>query len=231
MSAIQEKKAQLAQKMAEVKILEDEIASLIRDSNAERAAKFAAAPANEVVQQEPEMRTATDENVELLMKKKRIDWVTAWTELRCKELEDGSSVCCSEECEGNDSAIDELVWAAEAGKQKRKERRIAQGRAVSPDASEAEDSVVVAPYVAPPKVRDAELNWPFMRCKNVVKALQHSRAMSFYGEPPPKNHHGLLEYIAKVAKVSVEVLKKTSPRDLFKDNYIVINALGKSSRW
>ena len=230
MSALQEKKAQLQQKLAEAKILEEEIASLIRAGNAERAAKFATAPANEVVQQEPEMRTATDENVERLMRKKRIDWVAAWTELRCKELEDGESICCSEECEGNDSAIDELVWAAEAGKQKRKERRIAQGRPVSPDASEREDSAVVAPYVAPPRVLDAELNWPFMRCKNVVKALQRSQSMWIYGDPP-KNHHGLLEYIAKVAKVSVEVLKKTSPRDLFKDNYIVMQALGKASRW
>ena len=229
MCSLQEKKLQLAQKMTEVKVLEEEIASLIRDGNAERAAKFATAPANEVVQQEPEMRTATDENVERLMRKKRIDWVAAWTELRCKELEDGSSVCCSEECEGHDSAIDELVWAAEAGKEERKKRRIAQGRPGSPDVSETKDSVK-APYVAPPRVLDAELNWPFMRCKNVVKALQHSRAMSFYGDPP-KNHHGLLEYIAKVAKVSVEVLKKTSPRDLFKDNYIVMHALGKASRW
>ena len=230
MSAIQQKKDQLAQKMAEAKILEDEIASLIRAGNAERAAKFATTPANEIVEEEPEMRTATDENVERLMKKKRIDWVEAWTELRCKELEDGESICCSEECEGNDSAIDELVWAAEAGKKKRNERRIAQGRAVSPDASEAEDSAK-APYVAPPKVRDAELNWPFMRCKNVVKALRRSQPMWIYCEPPPRNHHGLLQYIAKFAKVSVEVLKKTSPRDLFKDNYFVMQALGKASRW
>lgn len=94
------------------------------------------APKNKIVQEEPEMRTATDENVKRLMRKKRIDWEEAWTELRCLELEDGDSICCSEECEGNDSAIDELVWAAEAGKKKRKERRVAQGRPVSPDQTE-----------------------------------------------------------------------------------------------
>jgi hypothetical protein len=163
------------------------------------------------------MRTATDENIRRLMKIARIDWEAAWTHLRCLELEDGDSICCSEECEGNDSAIDELVWAAEAGKKNRNERRIAQGRPVSPDASEGKDSVVKAPYVAPPKVRDAELHWPFMRCKNVARALPSA----WYGRPIPRNHHGLLEYIAKEAKVSVEVLKKTSARELFKDNYRV----------
>jgi hypothetical protein len=217
--------------------------SLLRDLNktvvpacCEAIASAAAAapvpvtvPQNQTVAVEEEMRTATDENVARLMRKKRIDWEAAWTELRCKELEDGASICCSEECEGNDSAIDELVWAVEAGKKNRKERRIAQGRPVSPDASEAEDSVK-APYIAPPKVRDAELNWPFMRCKNVVKTLQRSQSMWIYGEPP-KNHHGLLEYIAKFAKVSVEVLKKTHPHDIFKDYPAVMRVLAKSSRW
>jgi len=143
--------------------------SLLRDLQKEVVPAFCAAlntvskptsvaPVNQVVQEEPEeepeMRTATDKNVARLMRKKRIDWEAAWTELRCKELEDGESICCSEECEGHDSAIDELVWAAEAGKKKRNERRAAVGRPVSPDASEGEDSVK-PPYVAPPKVRDA----------------------------------------------------------------------------
>jgi hypothetical protein len=221
--SIQEKKAQIAEKLAEVKVLEEEIASLIRAGNAERAAKFAT-PANEVVSTEPEMRTATDENVARLARQKRIDWETAWTELRCLELEDGDSVCCSEECEGNDSAIDELVWAAEAGKKNRNARRRAEGRPVSPDSSEAEDSVK-APYIAPPKVRDAELNWPFMRCKNIAKVLRP------IGGSIPKNHHDLLEFIAKAGKVSVEVLKKTSPRELFGSYPRVMTVLGSGYRY
>ena len=222
MSAIEEKKLQLEQKLAEAKILEDEIQALT-------LAALVSPPQTQIVNEEPEMRTATEENVARLARQKRIDWTEAWTELRCKELEDGDSICCSEECEGNDSAIDELVWAAEAGKKKRKERRIAEGRPVSPAQSEDEDSS--KPYIAPPKVRDAEEFWPFMRCKNVVKALLRSQPSRAYYEPPPKNHHGLLEYIAKVAKLDMETLKKSSPRDVFKGNYYVLQALGNSSRW
>lgn len=186
-----------------------------------------APPVNEVVEAEHEMREASDENVERLMKLKRIDWVEAWKELRCLELEDGNSICCTEECSDRDEADFELVEAARRGKGKRNARRKAAGRNVSEDeASEGEDSVK-APYIAPPKVRDAEEFWPFMRCKNVVNALLRSRAPRLVADPP-KNHYGLLEYIAKFAKVSVEVLKKTSPRDLFKGNHYVLQALGKT---
>jgi hypothetical protein len=70
-------------------------------------------------------------------------------------------------------------------------------------------------YVAPPRVRDAEENWPFMRCKNVARALRDWSESA----PIPRSHHALLEYLAKKANTSVETLKKTSPRDLFKNNY------------
>lgn len=56
-----------------------------------------------------------------------MDWQDAWTFIRCEELEDGASICCSEECEEHDSAILELVMAAEAGTEKRKARQ--SGRA------------------------------------------------------------------------------------------------------
>jgi hypothetical protein len=177
----------------------------------------------------PEMRTATDENIKRLMKETGLDWEEAWKELRCKELEDGDSICCTEECsEREDEADEDLVEAARRGKEKREARRAGAGRHVSYEdkATEGEDSVK-PPYIAPPKVRDAELHWPFMRCKNVARAL-HS---AWYDRPIPRNHHGLLEYIAKQGKVSVEVLKKTSARELFKDNYLVMQALGKSYRW
>jgi hypothetical protein len=183
-----------------------------------------APPVNEIVHEEHDMREASEENIKRLMKLKGIDDIAAWTELRCLELEDGASICCSEECSDREEADEDLVAAARRGKKKRLARR---GHAVSDD--EEEDSAK-APYVAPPKVRDAELNWPFMRCKNVVNALQRSQTRWIYGNPP-KNHHGLLEYIAKVANVSVETLKSTSPRDIFKDNYYVMQVLGKSSRW
>jgi hypothetical protein len=185
------------------------------------------APKNEIVHEEPEMRTATDENIKRVMKMARVDWETAWTHLRCLELEDGESICCTEECSDREEAIEELVEAARRGKKKRNARRKAAGRQVSDDeASEDKDSSK-KPYVAPPKVRDAEKFWPFMRCKNVAWALQGGWA----NKPIPRNHHALLEHIAKAAKVSVEVLKKTSARELFKDNFRVMSALDKSSRW
>jgi hypothetical protein len=115
--------------------------------------------------------------------------------------------------------MDELVAAARRGKKKRRERR--------GYASEEEKEKEKVPYVPPPKVRDAEQFWPFMRCKNVANALVTRYADSKI----PRNHHALLEHIAKIAKMSVEELKKTSPWVLFKDNYRVMGVLGKSSRW
>jgi len=245
MSAIQEKKAQIAQKLAEIKVLQKEVDDLIREASIARAVHLASI--------EHDMRTATDENIKRLRKLKRIGWEEAWKELRCLELEDGDSICCTEECSvREDEADEELVEAARRGKQKRNARRAGAGRPVSDDdateaeaseaeapeaeateaeatedeTSEGEDSVK-PPYIAPPKVRDAELNWPFMRCKNVARALQGVWA----NKPIPRNHHALLEHIANVAKVSVETLKKTSARELFKDNYRVMQVLGKSSRW
>jgi len=181
---------------------------------------------------EPEMRTATDKNIRTLMKKHRIGWEEAWKELRCLELEDGDSICCTEECsEREDEADEDLVEAARRGKKKREARQAGAGRHVSYEdkATKGEDSVK-PPYIAPPKVRDAEKFWPFMRCKNVANALRCSTLLN-RGIAIPRNHHGLLEYIAKAGKVSVETLKKTDARDLFKDNYLVMAALGKSSRW
>jgi hypothetical protein len=186
-------------------------------------APVAPVPVNEVVPvSEHNMRTSTDENVERLMELTGIDWESAWTELRCMELEDGDSICCTEECSDREEAIQELVEAARRGKQKRNARRKAAGRQVS----EEEDSSK-KPYIAPPKVRDAEKFWPFMRCKNVANALRTRQS-----DPPiPRNHHALLEHIAKVKRISVADLKKTDPLLLFNDNYYVMKVLFKSSRW
>ena len=70
-----------------------------------------------------EMRTVTDKNINWLMKKCGLDYEEAWKMLRCYELEDGASICCSEECEEHDSADIDLVMAAAAGEEKRHARR------------------------------------------------------------------------------------------------------------
>jgi len=158
------------------------------------------------------MRTTTDTNIRRLMKAARIDWETAWTQLRCYELEDGASICCSEECEEHDSAIDELVEAAQRGEANRRARHAPPG-AVKPPV------IVKAPDVPPPRVRDADNFWPFMRCKNVARALNKN--------PIPRSHSALLEYIAATKRISVAALKNTSPHDLFKDNANVMRGLHK----
>jgi len=169
---------------------------LERECEAEQCEEEAA-PVNEVV---AEMRTATDENTTKLARQMKIDWEEAWTILRARELEDGASICCSEECEGHSSAMDELVKAARRGTKKRHQRR---------GYASEEEEPKPKHYVPPPRVRDAERFWPFMRCKNVAKVFRH------IGGSIPKSHHDLLEFIAKVGKVSVEVLKKSSPREIF----------------
>jgi len=97
--------------------------------------------AAEVVEDSPlhDMRTASDENIRRLMKLRRIAWYDAWMELRCMELEDGASICCTEECSDRDEADEDLVEAARRGKKKRNARRAGAGRSVSSETSEAED--------------------------------------------------------------------------------------------
>jgi len=81
-----------------------------------------------------------DADIKKVMKEAGVDWLEAWTYIRCLELEEGASICCSEECEDHDSAIDELVEAAQVGKEKRNARRAAAGRPVSEDeGSESEN--------------------------------------------------------------------------------------------
>ena len=127
-------------------------------------------------------------------------------QLRCHELENGESLCDSDVCDHCGGEIEEFIEAAKRGV--------------------AQRSYSHEPYVPPPRVSDAEEYWPFMRCKNVARALQPY----FEAKPLPRSHHALLEHIATQAKVSVEVLKKTSARTLFKNNFRVMNALG-NSRW
>ena len=69
------------------------------------------------------LSSSSEAAVRKVMKEMKMDWLEAWTYIRCQELEDGASICCSEECEEHDSAVLELVFAAEKGAEKRKARR------------------------------------------------------------------------------------------------------------
>lgn len=75
--------------------------------------------------------------------------------------------------------------------------------------SVAEPPSQIPSYVPPPRVRDAERNWPFMRCKNLIRILKIKN--------PSRNHHGLLEQLAHHHKMTVEEFKKTTPKKLFQN--------------
>jgi hypothetical protein len=85
---------------------------------------------------------------------------------------------------------------------------------------------VKEPYVPPPRVKDAEQNWPYMRCKNVARALKSCCDK----DPIPRSHHALLEHLARVANVTVETFKRCKPYDLFSNNHRVMQAIGYH-RW
>lgn len=167
--------------------------------------------AAETIEAEDLMRTVTDENLNILLKK-GYNLENAYIKLRSFDLEDGASIACSEECEGHSSAYPKLVEAAKRGTKKRKARSSRQEKAT--------DLSLQEPYVAPPRVRDAERSWPFMRCKLVAKALWN------HGDAPlPRSHYKLLEYIAKAAKLNLADLKKKQARVLFRSNKRVMMAL------
>jgi len=81
--------------------------------------------------------------------------------------------------------------------------------------------ISLGPYVPPPRVRDAEQNWPYMRCKNVANALKDW----VNPKPIPRSHYALIEYLARETNVSVETFKKTSPHELFKNDFRVMLSL------
>ena len=82
----------------------------------------------------------------------------------------------------------------------------------------------VEAYKRPPRVRDAERFWPYMRCKNIVRLLMR-------GKKIPTSHYGLLEYISKIKKVSIQDLKNISPQDYFKGDTRVAKVINYVSRW
>jgi hypothetical protein len=188
---------------------ENGLREALRTLEAYNKQEGAAAPVVSEPEPKPEPEPEDeDAKVRRIMRITGVDWEEAWNIVRAEELEDGASICCSEECEGHSSAMSILVEAAKMGKKKRNARRRAEGRSVSDDEGENEKPT----YVAPPRVRDADRYWPYARCKNIVKLIKKP------GDVVPRNHNGLLEYIAKYAKANVDVLKKTHPKIYFKDS-------------
>jgi hypothetical protein len=104
-----------------------------RPSRAEELAATVKAPLSSDDDDDAPLSSDNDADIKKVMKEMRMDWYDAWTYIRCIELEEGASICCSEECEDHTSAIDELVESAKIGKKKRNARRLAAGRPVSDD--------------------------------------------------------------------------------------------------
>jgi len=201
-----------------------------------------AAVVNDTVPEQP-LRSDNDADIRKVMKEMRMNWEDAWTFIRCMELEDGASICCSEECEGHSSAMDELVESAQIGKKKRNARRRAMGRATSDDEGENEDNEdedededednddedededneETKAYVPPPRIRDAEYYWPYARCKNIVQEIMGAH------KTIPRSHFELLTYIAGLKGVSLDELKKTNPFNYFKDDKRVAKTLSALS--
>jgi len=82
-------------------------------------------------------------------------------------------------------------------------------------------------YTSPPRVKDAENYWPFMRCKNVAKALNKHTYRRY---SLPRSHYHLLEYLARNFKITVEELKKTNPHNLLQNNPEVLKVIDTNLR-
>ena len=184
------------------------------------------------------LRTVSEKNIKRIIDTEGLCYEDAWIHLRACELEDGDSPYLSEECEGHGSEFPALLAAVKKGA---KNYRLRRG--INDDQESVNKPTYVPPppvngikddqesadkptYVPPPRVKDAEKNWPYMRCKNVARVLSYwSDRKSL-----PRSHHALLEYIADHAKIDVEALKKISAYVLFKNNHLVMAALGGSWR-
>lgn len=175
------------------------------------SAVWAAAGATLEVQKPKPEDEDGDAKILRVMKATGLDWEEAWIHVRVQELEDGASGYCSEECEGHSSAMSVLVEAVRRGKAKRNARRRAEGRLAYLSDSDDEEKKKKE-YVAPPRVRDADRHWPYMRCKNIVNALYRYNPNR---NEMPRNHHALLEYIASLKKITIDELKKMSPVEYF----------------
>lgn len=146
---------------------------------------------------------ATPDNVEWMMNKYNLSREEAWSKIDAYNANYGTSIVKSE---SDQSEAQEILAAAEKNAIKR----------------QSSSSESVNPYVPPPRVRDAEEFWPYMRCKNVVKAII---TYNYSNERVPKSHYALLQYIAVYKGISVEALKMTHPSDLFDTNPYIMNVM------
>jgi hypothetical protein len=142
---------------------------------------------------------ATPDNIEWMMSKYNISREEAWS-----MIDDYNAKYGIHSDDYEESEAQEILASAVKNAIKRQEG--------------SNESVKV--YVPPPRVRDAEEFWPYMRCKNVVKAIH---CYTYSNEQVPRSHYALLEYIAKYKGISVEALKKTHPADLFESNPYIMS--------
>lgn len=144
---------------------------------------------------------ATPDNIEWMMSKYNLSREEAWSKIDAYNAKYGTSTAKSD---SDQSEAQEILEAAEKNAMKR----------------QSNYTESVKPYVPPPRVRDAEEFWPYMRCKNVVKAII---CYTYSNEQVPRSHYALLTYIAKYKGISVEALKKTHPADLFESNPYIMS--------
>lgn len=86
-------------------------------------------------------------------------------------------------------------------------------------------------YIHPPRMRDAEHFWPYMRCKNIAKELWRFRVP--YNSLPklPRSHYDLLNHLANELSMPLDTLIKTDPLEYFaKDRNIIRCIRGKYSK-
>jgi len=83
-------------------------------------------------------------------------------------------------------------------------------------------------YIHPPRMRDAERFWPYMRCKNIAKELWRFRVPYNSAPKLPRSHYDLLNHLANELSMPLDTLIKTDPLEYFaKDRNIIHCIRGK----
>ena len=76
----------------------------------------------------------------------------------------------------------------------------------------------VKPYVAPPRIKEAERFWPFMVCKAIIRQLNYSTWPR--EEINYRSHYALLEYLADRYDKTIDELVKINPLDIIDDFHL-----------
>jgi hypothetical protein len=149
------------------------------------------------------LNSSSDADVRKVMKMMKMNWEDAWTYIRCQELEDGASICCSEECEEHDSAVLELVMAAEAGAEKREARQ--SGRALEAPAREApeESEESDTSETSPQSIQNSDTNERMKRISEPLVATTDALKLKELEERFPDGtimlytsySHGAVKYV------------------------------------